>query len=65
MAIANSRLITCDARGVTSKCKDYRATGRTRHKTITLATGESIRRFLMHVLLSGFHRIRHSGFFVN
>lgn len=65
VAIANSRLITCDARSVTFKWKDYRATGRTRHKTMTLATGEFIRRFLIHVLPSGFHRIRHYGFFAN
>jgi hypothetical protein len=65
VAIANSRLVACDERGVTFKWKDYRAKGRTRHKTMTLATGEFIRRFLIHVLPSGFHRIRHYGFFAN
>jgi hypothetical protein len=65
VAIANSRLIACDERGVTFKWKDYRAKGRTRDKTMTLATGEFIRRFLLHVLPSGFHRIRHYGFFAN
>jgi hypothetical protein len=65
VAIANSRLIACNERGVTFKWKDYRAKGRTRHKTMTLSTGEFIRRFLIHVLPSGFHRIRHYGFFAN
>jgi hypothetical protein len=65
VAIANSRLIDCSDRGVTFTWKDYRAKGRTRHKTMTLATGEFIRRFLIHVLPSGFHRIRHYGFFAN
>jgi len=65
VAIANSRLIACDERRVTFKWKDYRAKGRTRHKTMTLATREFIRRFLIHVLPSGFHRIRHYGLFAN
>jgi hypothetical protein len=47
------------------KWKDYRAKGRTRYKTMTLATGESIRRFLLHVLPSGFHCIRYSGLYAN
>jgi hypothetical protein len=63
VAIANSRLITFDDAGVTFKCKDYRAKGRERAKVMTLATGEFIRRFLIHVLPSGFHRIRHYGLF--
>ncbi len=65
VAIANSRLIACNEHGVTFKWKDYRAKGRSRHKTMTLSTGEFIRRFLIHVLPSGFHRIRHYGFFAN
>jgi hypothetical protein len=65
VAIANSRLITCDEQGVTFKWKDYRAKQRDRHKTMTLTTDEFIRRFLLHVLPSGFHRIRHYGLFAN
>jgi hypothetical protein len=65
VAIANSRLIACDERGVTFKWKDYRAPERDRHKTMTLATDEFIRRFLLHVLPGGFHRIRHYGLFAN
>lgn len=63
--IANSRLIAHDARGVTFKWKDYREKGRTRHKTMTLASGEFIRRFLLHVLPHRFHHIRHYGLFAN
>jgi hypothetical protein len=65
VAIANSRLIACDDKGVTFKWKDYRAKGRERQKVMTLASGEFIRRFLIHVLPSGFHRIRHYGLFAN
>jgi hypothetical protein len=61
VAISNQRLMALDERGVTFRWKDYRATGKTRHKTMTLATDEFIRRFLLHVLPSGFHRIRHYG----
>jgi hypothetical protein len=61
VAIANSRLIACDRRGVTFRWKDYRAEGHDRQKVMTLATAEFIRRFLIHVLPSGFHRIRHYG----
>jgi hypothetical protein len=61
VAIANSRLIACDRRAVTFRWKDYRAEGRDRQKVMTLATAEFIRRFLIHVLPSGFHRIRHYG----
>jgi len=61
VAIANSRLIACDRKGVSFKWKDYRAKGRHRQKTMTLATDEFIRRFLIHVLPRGFHRIRHYG----
>ncbi len=65
VAIANSRLIALDDRGVTFKWKDYRAKGRDRQKVMTLATDEFIRRFLLHVLPQGFHRIRHYGLFAN
>ena len=65
VAIANSRLLACDERGVTFKWKDYRAKRRDRYKTMTLATDEFIRRFLIHVLPAGFHRIRHYGFLAN
>jgi len=65
VAIANSRLLALDDNGVTFKWKDYRAKGRTRRKTMTLATDEFIRRFLMHVLPRGFHRIRHYGWLAN
>ena len=61
VAIANSRLVACDRNGVTFRWKDYRAEGRDRQKVMTLATAEFIRRFLIHVLPQGFHRIRHYG----
>ena len=65
VAIANSRLIAFDDNGVTFKWKDYRAKGRERQKVMTLAIDEFIRRFLIHVLPTGFHRIRHYGLFAN
>jgi Putative transposase/Transposase zinc-binding domain len=65
VAIANSRLIAFDDTGVTFRWKDYRAKGRERFKLMTLAVDEFIRRFLIHVLPSGFHRIRHYGLFAN
>ena len=65
VAIANSRLTALDECGVTFRWKDYRAKGRTRHKTMTLEADEFIRRFLLHVLPSGFHRIRHYGLIAN
>ena len=61
VAIANSRLVALDERGVTFRYKDYRRNGRARYRTMTLAAGEFIRRFLLHVLPKGFHRIRHYG----
>jgi hypothetical protein len=61
VAIANSRLIACDRSVVTFRWKDYRADGLDRQKLMTLSTGEFIRRFLIHVLPHGFHRIRHYG----
>ena len=63
VAIANSRLIKFDQQGVTFKWKNYRIKGRDRYKVMTLATDEFIRRFLIHVLPRGFHRIRHYGLF--
>jgi hypothetical protein len=63
VAIANSRLIAADNSSVTFKYKDYRADGCARHKVMTLAAEEFIRRFLIHVLPAGFHRIRHYGLF--
>jgi hypothetical protein len=65
VAISNSRLIALDERGVIFRWKDYRAKGRTRHKTMTLEPGEFMRRFLLHVLPGGFHRIRHYGLLAN
>jgi hypothetical protein len=61
VAISNSRLIAADDTSVTFKVKDYRVEGPGRYTTMTLATGEFIRRFLIHVLPKGFHRIRHYG----
>ena len=63
VAISNSRLIRLADKGVTFKWKDYRIQGRDRFKTMTLDAAEFIRRFLLHVLPSGFHRIRHYGLF--
>src|SRR6266568_3789516 len=63
VAIANSRLIAFDEDSITFKWKDYRIEGPDRYKRMTLATDEFIRRFLIHVLPKGFHRIRHYGLF--
>jgi hypothetical protein len=60
-AISNSRLISLNETGVTFKVKDYRLKGPDRYKTMTLAAPEFIRRFMLHVLPKGFHRIRHYG----
>jgi hypothetical protein len=65
VAISNQRLIALDERGVTFRWKDYRASGRTRQKTMTLEPREFMRRFLLHVLPVGFHRIRHYGLLAN
>jgi hypothetical protein len=65
VAISNRRLISFDHAGVTFKWKDYRAKGRDRAKVMTLATDEFIRRFLIHVLPTGLHRIRHYGLFAS
>jgi hypothetical protein len=61
VAISNRRLIACDGKGVTFKWKDYRIEGPERYKVMTLPIHEFIRRFLMHVLPAGFHRIRYYG----
>ena len=65
VAISNSRLIACDADGVSFRWKDYRAKERQRSKVMRLSVDEFIRRFLLHVLPDGFHRIRHYGLFGN
>ena len=65
VAIANSRLIAWDEHSVTFKWKDYQRKGRVRYKTMTLTADEFMRRFLLHVLPSGFHRIRHYGLIAN
>ena len=65
VAISNHRLLALDERGVTFRYKDYRAKGRYRHKTMTLAPEEFMRRFLLHVLPRGFHRVRHYGLLAN
>jgi Putative transposase/Transposase zinc-binding domain len=63
VAISNSRLVSLDARGVSFRWKDYRASqsDKPQIKTMTLPAEEFLRRFLLHVLPSGFHRIRHYG----
>ena len=61
VAISNRRLIALDEAGVTFRYKDYRRDGPDRQRIMTLATDEFIRRFLLHVLPQGFHRIRHYG----
>jgi hypothetical protein len=61
VAISNRRLIAFDQAGVTFRYKDYRRDGADRQRVMTLATDEFIRRFLLHVLPRGFHRIRHYG----
>jgi hypothetical protein len=69
VAISNGRLLAMDERGITFRWKDYRvkdsAAGKTRHKTMTLGADEFMRRFLLHVLPGGFHRIRHYGLLAN
>ena len=65
VAISNRRLVSSDQRGVTFQWKDYRVNGPARYKTMSLSHHEFIRRFLLHVLPKGFHRIRHYGFLAN
>ncbi len=61
VAISNSRLLRRDGNAVTFRVKNYRADGAARYTTMTLDVAEFIRRFLLHVLPKGFHRIRHYG----
>ena len=65
VAIANSRLIKLENGVVTFKCKDYRKDGPDRYGAMGLPAAEFIRRFLLHVLPKGFHRIRHYGLLAN
>src|SRR4051794_13430156 len=65
VALSNRRLIAADRRGVTFTYKDYRREGSDRYRTMTLSPHEFIRRFLIHVLPKGFHRIRHYGLFAS
>jgi hypothetical protein len=65
IAIANSRLVAFDGECVTFKWKDNRAKADNRYKLMTLDVDEFIRRFLIHVLPDGFHRIRHYSLFAN
>ncbi len=65
VAISNSRLVKCDSNDVTFRCKNYRAKASRRYRTMTLSNDEFIRRFLLHTLPSGFHRIRHYGLIAN
>jgi predicted Zn-ribbon and HTH transcriptional regulator len=65
VAISNSRLLAMDEHGVSFRWKDYRAKGKTRCKAMTLSPQEFMRRFLLHVLPGGFHRIRHYGLLAN
>jgi Putative transposase len=65
VAISNRRLIAANETSVIFKFKDYRIEGPERYKTMTLDTGEFIRRFLMHVLPKGLHRIRHYRLLAN
>jgi hypothetical protein len=65
VAISNRRLISLDEAGVTFRYKDYRRDGAERYRTMTLATDDFIRRFMLQVLPKGFHRIRHYGLFAS
>ncbi len=65
IAIANRRLVAFDERGVTFRYKDYRSKKANPWKSMTLNTDEFLRRFLLHVLPPGFHRIRHYGLLAN
>ena len=65
VAIANSRLLDLDDHHVSFRWKDYRENGASQRKAMRLAVGEFMRRFLLHVLPDGFHRIRHYGLFAN
>jgi hypothetical protein len=63
VAISNRRLVAAEDGGIAFRWKDYRIDGPARWKTMRLPPHEFIRRFLVHVLPKGFHRIRHYGLF--
>ena len=65
VAISNRRLVSADDSGIAFRWKDYRIEGPERWKTMSLHPHEFIRRFLIHVLPKGFHRIRHYGLLAN
>jgi hypothetical protein len=65
VAISNHRLVAIDDTHVSFCWKDYRDNGRSKSKVMRVAPGEFMRRFLLHVLPDGFHRIRHYGLFAN
>jgi hypothetical protein len=65
VAISNRRLVSADDGGIAFRWKDYRIEGPERWKTMTLTPHQFIRRFLIHVLPKGFHRIRHYGLLAN
>jgi hypothetical protein len=65
VAISNTRIIAHDERGVSFRYKDYRPDGLAQRKVMTLSTDEFIRRFMLHILPKGFHRIRHYGLFAS
>jgi Putative transposase len=65
VAISNRRFVAADDAGIAFRWKDYRLNGPHRWKTMRLHTQEFIRRFLIHVLPKGFHRIRHYGLFAS
>ena len=65
VAIGNSRLVSIDDGAIAFRWRDYRQSGAQQKKVMRLDSGEFMRRFLMHVLPDGFHRIRHYGVFAN
>jgi hypothetical protein len=65
IAISNKRITAFDGLRVTFRVKDYRKSGAARYGVMTLPAAEFMRRFLLHVLPDGFHRIRHIGFLAN
>jgi hypothetical protein len=65
VAIANSRLLDLDQTHVNFRWKDYRKDSADKSKVMRIEIAEFIRRFLLHILPGGFHRIRHYGLFAN
>jgi hypothetical protein len=63
VAISNRRLVAATDDAIAFRWKDYRVDGPDRWKTMRLHPHQFIRRFLLHVLPKGFHRIRHYGLF--